>query len=215
MLTTTLETAAAVIGDVISSRQIVARLDTQLEFEAALERVNQRFDPIQPLRFTIGDEFQGLFVSLAAALRASLWIRLESIDLIGVRMGIGTGEVTVLDPDRSPILQDGSAWWRAREAIGEVSAWESRKGMPQTSHTLVRTEGPDEGAANAGLILADAIVERFDSTDATMTMMALSNGSQEEMSKRLGLHKSSISRRMQSHGIAALVAAYRSFGAEE
>lgn len=214
MTTTNLEKVAALIGDLIGSRRIVSRIEVQKRLEATLDRVNTRFRPLQALRFTIGDEFQGVFTDLKDAIKASVWIRLETESLVGVRMGIGWGDLTVIDADRDPMLQDGSSWWRAREAIGEVTKDERRNSTPQSTRALVRTGGPNEGTINAGMILLDALLARFDSTDATMAMMGLDHHTQEEMAARLGMNKSSISRRMQRHGVAALVSAYRSLGGD-
>ncbi|MGV0804036.1 SatD family protein, partial [Mycolicibacterium elephantis] len=64
--------------------------------------------------FTVGDEFQGSYRTVGAAIEAALAIRLAVAPEIDVRFGIGWGAVTVLDAGTG--IQDGPGWWTAREA---------------------------------------------------------------------------------------------------
>src|SRR4051812_25148452 len=110
------EWLAVVLGDVVDSREHANRTVVQREVERALDEINQALPSVQPLEVTVGDEFQGAYRSLSDALRASLLVRLALLPAIDTRYGIGTGEVTVFDASRSPISQDGPAWWAARDA---------------------------------------------------------------------------------------------------
>lgn len=149
---------AALIGDLIASRRVGPRLEIQKAVEADLDRVNRRLHPEQPLRFTIGDEFQAVFRTMEEALEAIIWIRVETIATIGVRMGIGWGWLEMIDAERSPMLQDGPCWWRARDAIDEVGRREHANLTPNSTRVLVRTGDDGEGAFNAGLILLDSLL---------------------------------------------------------
>jgi len=211
MQATTLGTRAAVIGDLVSSRTVGVRSEVQEQIDVALGRVNARFEPEQPFRFTVGDEFQGLLGSVEAAVLAALWIRLETTGVIGVRMGIGWGELEILDAARSPILQDGPCWWRAREAIKMVASWEDANQSPNSTSTLVVTGDGRQDSFNAGLVLVDFILDGFDPADALIATMLLGGSTQEQAAVRLKVNKSSVSRRMQSHGIAALLTSMRMF----
>lgn len=66
---------------------------------AALAATNEQFRALDALRITVGDEFQGLYPTLGAALGASYAVRLGLGGTDDVRFGIGRGEVTVIDPD--------------------------------------------------------------------------------------------------------------------
>ena len=200
------------IGDLIRSRRAGSRAEIQTGVEAALERVNRRFSPEQPFRFTIGDEFQGVVDTVRRAAWAATWIRLETIGVIGVRLGIGWGTLEILDSTRSPMLQDGPCWWRARDAIKTLTIWERSQRTPRSTSILAVTGDGREGPFNAGLILVGHLLSGFDTADATIAIMLSEGHTQEEAADRLGLHKSSVSRRMQSHGIGALLAAYDAFG---
>jgi hypothetical protein len=177
--------------------------------EEALERVNARLVPEQPFRFTIGDEFQAVMETIALAVRAALWVRLETVGIIKVRLGIGWGELEILDADRSPVLQDGPCWWRAREAIKMVTDWEGRNLTPNSTAVLAVTADDHQDTLNAGLVLLDALVHRFDQTDVRMTRMLIDGHTQEEVASALKVNKSSVSRRLQAHGISALLTALR------
>lgn len=211
MRATTAATRAAVIGDLVGSRRVGGRSEIQQLVEAALERVNERFQPSQPFRFTIGDEFQGVVSSVEAAMLASVWIRMETTGLIGVRMGIGWGELEIIDATRSPILQDGPCWWRAREAIKLVAEWEVANQTPRSTSMLTVTGDNRQNSFNAGLVLTDYLVSGLDAADVTIARMLIDGHTQEDAAVRLKVNKSSISRRMQSHGIAALLTALRLF----
>ena len=211
MKATQLPNRAAVIGDLVSSRRVGVRREIQTQTEAALDRVNVRLQPEQPFRFTIGDEFQGVLTSMHAAIVASVWIRLETIDVIGVRMGIGWGELEILDDSRNPILQDGPCWWRAREAIKMVTEWESANQRPNSTATLTVTGDEQADLFNAGLILSDHLLSGFDRVDAVIATMLLDGHTQEDAASRLKVNKSSVSRRTQSHGVAALIDSLRLF----
>src|SRR5271165_2616630 len=104
---------APVIGDVVGSRRADDRSALHRHVAAALRQVGE--GAIDPPVFTVGDEFQGSYPALGAAIDAALTVRLLVAPDIDVRFGIGWGAVTVLDADAG--IQDGPAWWAARDAI--------------------------------------------------------------------------------------------------
>src|SRR6478752_1933322 len=115
---------AALIGDVVSSRSAADRAQLHARLTTLLAEVKAAFETTAPLRITVGDEFQGTFATVGAALAASLRIRLGMLPDHDVRHGIGWGEVRVLDEE--PRVEDGPGWWAAREAIQEVKEAQDR-----------------------------------------------------------------------------------------
>lgn len=107
----------ALLGDVVGSRADPDRAALQERLVTALAATDIRVPPWRPLRMTIGDEFQGLYVDLGAALAATLHLRLFLDDGPQVRIGLGWGELTLRGEEGSPYGQDGPCWWRAREAL--------------------------------------------------------------------------------------------------
>ena len=104
---------ATLIGDVVASRQTADRSALHRRLTKGLAVVAST--ATDPPAFTVGDEFQGSYPSVGAAIAAALEIRLGVGPDIDVRFGIGWGDVTILDPSTG--IQDGPGWWAAREAI--------------------------------------------------------------------------------------------------
>ena len=196
---------AAVIGDVVGSRQAVSRSRLQRRLDKALAGVNSEMTPVQPLTSTIGDEFQGMFTTVEEAVEASLRLRLELEGKADVRIGIGWGTLRIRDPGRTPFGQDGPCWWRAREALDELARTERSNQEPNSLRTVCRTGTDREVALNAILVLRDHILGGIDELDAIILRLLIGGGSQQDAAAKLGVNKSSISRRMQNHGLAALL----------
>jgi hypothetical protein len=198
---------AALIGDMVGSRQAPHRLDLQRRVGAVLEEVG-RVVGGNP-SFTIGDEFQGRFPTLADAVEASLQLHLRTLGLIRLRIGIGWGELLGEDPEQTPFAQDGPCWWRARDAIEAVDR--STRGRAPGLRTAARTETGLDPLLNGYLLLRDTTLGEFDDVDARIAIGLIDGLNQAELAGEIGLNKSSVSRRASAHGILALVEA-RSIG---
>jgi hypothetical protein len=198
---------AAVIGDVVGSRQAASRSRLQSRLDQALASINVSMKPIQPMTPTIGDEFQGMFATIEEAIEASFRLRVQLMTKVDVRIGIGWGTLRTEDRRRTPFGQDGPCWWRAREALQELARTERAHQEPHSLRTVCRTGGRDEAGYNAILVLRDQLLSAIDDHDATILRMLIDGASQQDAAERLGLNKSSISRRMQSHGLAAILRA--------
>src|SRR5215207_9522042 len=103
------------IGDLVQSREASDRRALHERVEQALARVNDAVRSVSELRVTTGDEFQGSYATLGAALDAALRVRVQLLPTSDARFGIGRGPVTTLDEDRG--IEDGPGWWAARDAI--------------------------------------------------------------------------------------------------
>ena len=194
---------AALIADMVASRDAPDRLELQRGVESVLTTVDRAVggDPV----FTIGDEFQARYATVGEAIEASLQLHLRTSHLTELRIGIGWGELTVEDPDRSPFGQDGPCWWRAREAIESVDR--SAKGRASQLRTAVRTASSLDTLLNGYLLLRETLLGGFDSVDAQIAIGLLEGVSQTELARELGVNKSSVSRRANTHGILALAEA--------
>jgi hypothetical protein len=195
----------AVLGDVVASRSHGNRQALQRTLEAAFVRVAGAVRAIQPFTMTIGDEFQALFRSVAAALEATLRLRLLLIDEVDVRLGVGYGAVAALDEGREPFGQDGPGWWRARQALENVADAQHRYGWPRTWRTGWIDAGERGGPVHGYLMLRDQLIAGFDRVDADITLALLDGETQSAMANRLGVDRSAVSRRVASHGISAIL----------
>lgn len=131
----------AVLGDLVASREAPDRAALQRALEDALGTVDAQLPAPQPLTPTVGDEFQGLFADLDAALAATLWARLLLLPRSDVRFGLGVGELVSHDVGRAPYAQDGPAWWAAREALEHVERAGQAHASPPGWRTCVRLAG--------------------------------------------------------------------------
>ncbi len=186
----------ALIGDVVGSRRLGDRPAAQRRIVEVLGEVEQDLEGVQPLQPTVGDEFQGAYGSLADAGRAALLIRLALLPTIDVRCGIGFGEATVFDDRRTPLLQDGPAWWAAREAIVTISS--GRRSGTRTWYV-----GPGAPTANGHLLCRDALVDRLSDRGRRMLRMALLGATQQRIADVEGVTKSAVSQQF-ARGISAV-----------
>src|SRR6516162_4688609 len=120
---------ATVIGDVVGSRRAGDRPALHRRVATALRQAAA--GAIDPPAFSVGDEFQGSYPTLGAAIDAALTTRLVLAPEIDVRFGIGWGRITIPDPDAG--TKDGPGGGTAREAIQQTA-----EAQRQPGSTLVR-----------------------------------------------------------------------------
>lgn len=195
---------AAVVGDVIASRDSGDRANLQQNLASVMGELNRSHEAVQPLMMTVGDEFQGLYADLTRAFQVALRLRIDLMPSIDIRVGIGWGELTLV-PEDPPFGQDGPCWWRARDAIDEVKSAESANSVPNSLRTKCRTGSSTDALLNGYLSLRDHILSDFDDLDARLAALRLDGFSQVEMAQAVGLSQSSVSRRLQNHGISAVI----------
>ncbi len=214
---------ATILGDVVGSRgstdrqalhgRLAARLEELNDTVRAEERTSGQPSLVWPLRVTAGDEFQGSFTTLGAALRAASWLRLALLPEVDVRLGVGWGPVEVLEKD--PRVEDGPGWWAARAAIVAVEEDAGRPGH-RRRRTAYRVAdgyaGVDADAVNAALVLRDELVGGLSDRSLGVLRGLLSGRTQREIAEEEDISPSAVSQRVRNDGLAALVAAERLLG---
>lgn len=199
---------ATLIGDVVASRTAGDRAALHDRLTRVLAEVNDAFAPTTPLRITIGDEYQGGFATVGHALQASLRVRLALLPELDVRHGLGWGDLRVLQEE--PRVEDGPAWWAARDAIHEVQEAQEHPGtrFRRTAYRLATgQDGPDPDLVEAALLLRDAAVGALSERSVSVLRGLLDGRTQRELAESLGISASAVSQRVRSDGLAALVAA--------
>ncbi len=204
---------AALIGDLVGSRTSPDRGDLHARLGEALGEVNDLVPTVRPLWITAGDEFQGTFATVGAAVQASMLIRLRLAPEHDVRHGIGWGSTTVLDEAGG--IEDGPAWWAARAGI-EAAEQAERTSSGRTLRTAYAladgATGPDPGLVNAGLVLRDERVTGLSERSLSVLRGLLSEQTQRDIAEALGISASAVSQRVRADGLAALVTAHELVG---
>ena len=193
------------IGDVVGSRSAVDR--------AALHRVLLSSlqvgapSAIAAPAVTVGDEFQGSYPTVGAAIDAALSIRVAMAPGVDVRFGIGWGEVTVLDAETG--IQDGPGWWAAREAIEWTASAQSQPGLAhvRTTFRSAGPGGPTVEAVNAALLCRDHLLGSLDDRSIRIVSGLRAGLSKKELAMAEGISASAISQRAGRDGLDLIVAA--------
>jgi SatD family protein len=196
---------ATVIGDVVGSRRASDRPALHRRVAAALRLVAG--GAIDPPAFTVGDEFQGSYPTLGAAIDAALTVRLLLVPDIDVRFGIGWGTVTILDAGAG--IQDGPGWWTAREAIQQTA-----EAQRQAGFTLVRTTfradddtRTDVAAVNAALMCRDHLLGSLDERSLRIVRGLMTGRTKKELAAAEGISPSAVSQRAARDGLDLIVRA--------
>jgi hypothetical protein len=202
------EPSVTIIGDLVGSRRTEDRVAVHATFERAVDAINQEYAPPVPLRIGTGDEFQGIFASLGAAITATLRLRLALLPEVDVRQGIGWGRVVVLSEE--PRVEDGPGWWAARAAIEQVEDYERKAPARAVRTAYVAAEGeagPDAALVNAALMTRDQIVTGLSERSMSVLDGLLRGRQQQEIADELGISASAVSQRVRADGIGVVMAA--------
>ena len=196
-----------VIGDIVGSRAATDRRGVHDHLVDALAAVRAVVPPERGMRVTVGDEFQGVYRTLGEALEATFLLRLHALPEVDVRIGVGRGEVTVLEEARG--IEDGPGWWAARDAV-EAAERAADRAATRTSRTAYRSAEPDprEDAVNAALLCRDHLVGSVDERSVRLLRGMMEPGTtQAELAEREGVSASAVSQRVRSDGLGAVLAA--------
>lgn len=196
---------ATLIGDVVGSRRTADRSELHRVLASALQHIVG--DAIDPPAFTVGDEFQGSYPTVGAAIDAALLLRLAVGPEIDVRFGIGWGAVTILDADTG--IQDGPGWWTAREAIQQTAQAQRQPGFALV-RTTFRADGNTRGDAagiNAALLCRDHLLGSLDERSLRIVKGLMTGRTKKELAADEGISPSAVSQRASRDGLDLIVLA--------
>jgi hypothetical protein len=197
--------SATLIGDVVGSRRARDRAALHARLAAALRQVGE--GALDPPAFTVGDEFQGSYPTVGAAIDAAVSLRLAVAPDIDVRFGIGWGSVTILDADAR--IQDGPGWWAAREAIQQTAEAQRQPGFALVRTTFRAAEGTrtDVAAVNAALICRDHLLGSLDERSLRIVRGLMTGRTKKELAAGEGISPSAVSQRAARDGLDLIVVA--------
>lgn len=194
---------ATLIGDVVASRRAPDRGALHAQLEAALTTVNEQTTPVQPVRVTVGDEFQGAWERRGQALHAALLLRL-SLMPVETRYGLAVGEVTALSSDGS--VQDGPGWWLAREAITAAKEGESETARgARLVRTRWREDTPTGSALDALVQHRDLLIAALDDRSLRVLRGLLEGRTQRDLAATEDISPTAVSRRVHRDALDQLV----------
>ncbi|MDF1487778.1 SatD family protein [Tessaracoccus caeni] len=201
--------AVAVLLDVVSSRQ-GDRARQHADLLRAVDVVNAAVPALDPLHPTVGDELQGVYSSLGDALNAVFRLRLLVSPGVDLRAGIGGGEVRVIDAEHR--IQDGSAWWRAREAIDAVKALATATGY-RSARVGIQDARP-AASPSAGPLsrLVDSSLHRLRPGVAATLLGVLDEEDNATIAERQGISPSANSQRVGTNDLRIVADAIRALG---
>lgn len=206
----------AVTADIVASRRLADRSSAQRTLDDAIARVQEDL-PVadRPLRPTVGDEQQGVYPTLDAALGSLLLLRLALPDGLECRYGIGIGAIGTVPSEASDSgIPEGPGWWAAREAIEHVHALE-RRTVPSARTWVVAHESEPDAArdaarrANLYLLARDQLIGDMTERARRIAYARCLDRTQREIAAAEGVTQSAVSQALAGSGAAALVEGFR------
>lgn len=200
----------ALIVDIVDSRLLVRRDQAQAAVLDAFADASHDVPVEVPLWATVGDEFQAVFATTGQAVRVTALMRLLFPPELDCRFGIGEGDMREVDSGARAPIYDGSAWWRAREAIDRVES-DQERATPYVRTRLVgdKAEAERVAAVNAHLLLRDHLIDTMSARSRRLAAGALRGATQSELAARERISQSAVSQNLRRSGGAALIAADR------
>lgn len=191
----------AVLIDVVSSRH-ADRIRQHADLLSAIEAVNAAVPALDDLRPTTGDEFQGVYPTLGAALNALYRLRLLVSPATDLRAGLGGGEVRVIDAERG--IQDGTAWWLARAAIDAAKELAEAPGYRGARTAIRDRRSVALPQAEAWARLIDSALHGLRPGVAATLLGLLDGDSNAETARRHGISPSANSQRVANNDLRLL-----------
>lgn len=196
-----LSECVALLGDLVGSRS-TARPQVHAALLTSIDHTNASVPHLHPLRVTVGDEVQGVYGSMGDALRASMVLRNALFATADMRFGIGGGDVRVIDEDRG--IQDGNAWWLAREAIDFVEDLAAQPGYGGT-RTAIRDQRTHALPTTDALVrLVDAQVSGLRGGARRSLIGMLAGLDNAEVARKEGISDSANSQRVRNNELRVL-----------
>lgn len=203
----------ALIGDIVGSRTLVDRDAAQEHTLRSFRQAEERWRPDVPAYATVGDEFQAVYSTAEQAIFSTTVLLLLLPAELELRFGLGVGGDRVLDASGAGAIRDGSAWWRAREAIDAVKRAE-RSGRSQARTGFVHDGGTDEKGIRGLLLLRDHIVGGMRPRDRRIALAGLDEVPQATTAAAEGIGQSAVSQSWHRSGAVSIVEMLRGLRAE-
>lgn len=217
----TVNVSYALIADIIRSRELPDRRRAQRVIHETLDRAAEGLALAQRPYATVGDELQAVSATLSDALALTLRTHLLLPEGLGLRFGIGAGTISEIEGGAGSsadgasvrLIQDGSAWWAAREAIEKAHHLQDEGRF--FIHTWLRIHpdavsgsggerGERERFVNSILILRDQAIFRFQPRQRRIMAGLLMGMTQIEIARQEKVSQQAVSEFARSAGAPLL-----------
>ena len=216
-----MDVSYALIADIVGSRELPDRRLAQQAVYEALGRAAEGLALTQRPYATVGDELQAVSATLTDALALTVRTHLLLPEGLGLRFGVGAGTISEIDGvvEGSPggaaahPIQDGSAWWAAREAIERAHALQGEGRSYARTWLRIHSDTVDasgggwserEEFVNSVLILRDQTVFRFQPRQRRIMAGLLMGVTQIEIARQEKVSQQAVSEFARSAGSSLL-----------
>lgn len=194
----------AIIGDIISSKQVKDRRKLQESIKEAFETIHNQYPDLILSEFTLtlGDEFQALLVPSDRTFE--LLDQLERLIPVPFRFGLGYGNLTTDYDQNVSIGADGPAYWHAREAIDTIH---DHNWSGKTKGYMITKDKTFDQTINNLILLSDTLKTEWTNLQKTTFKQMLDKEiytpdfNQKQFAESLGISPSSLSKRLNSGNI--------------
>lgn len=201
---------ATLVGDLVGSRRARDRRGLHVRLQEAIRATDAEHPSRTGLRIWSGDEVQGTYPTVGAALAACLTLRLRLLPDADARFGIGHGRLDF--HDETTDVQDGPAWWAAREAIETSARRQGERGTGAVRVTYRRapdSPGPDPDPVNAALGCQDLVLGSLSDRALRIVRGLREDRPRAAVAEELGVSASAVSQTIARHQLPLLLASTR------
>ncbi|HFE63174.1 MAG TPA: hypothetical protein ENK14_02015 [Caldithrix sp.] len=188
----------ALIGDILSSREVPERNELQQKLDRTLSQVN-RSNPalLSPYTITLGDEFQAVYRN-ADSLFEDIWQIMLGIFPQKIRFSIAVGTLSTPINRRQAIGMDGPAFHFAREGIQQLK---------KTSY-LFKLSGeafPEQELINYSLNLISADVNNWEKNRMQILVGLLLGKKRKDLAEQLGISNVAVYKNIRAGALEAII----------
>lgn len=188
----------ALIGDIIDSKKIENRFETQRKLESVLTKINQRYAKSIASQFTLtlGDEFQAVLKKPGDILKIIHEIYFEMYP-VKIRFGIGLGLISTEMNYEQSLGADGPAYHEARKAIDFVHENEGKNARYHTQIALFPEDTSAIKLLNLSLSNYSSIFSSWDTKVFETVKLMQESGRQQDVADKLGISQQAVMKRLQ------------------
>lgn len=197
--------AVGIIADIVGSRDLEDRPAAQRAILQAFEYAQDNVPVKQDAWATVGDEFQVITATWQDALRLTLRVQVALPNALRLRFGIGEGQINTIGDSPTGLIQDGTAWLHARDAIQDVEQHQQHQDEALTGFRA--DDASLTAAVTAQLLMRDHIVARMKARERRLFAALLSGATQQDAAREEKISQAAVSQAVHRSGAIALLTA--------